>query len=433
MTNVNQTPKTVQGKGFFTHELKKRESEGRKATKENCQKKTRNRKTFSGRLLLFLINFIGEKGREEMLNVLLNLGLFTVKFIGGKLSHSVSVISDAFNNLTDAVTTLLAWFGLKISAVGAGEIHPNGHGRFEWVIALLSSTSVIVIGWELLWDSINAVKNPKETVFGVFTLVVLLISIVVKFFMFIYNRKKSRETDSSSLKAVSVDCLCDSVSTAVVFVSLLVNTIFSLNIDGWCGILVSLFVMYNGFSSFSETFGRILGHSASREQLEEMKGFVLENSDFSEVLGLQIEDYGNKKYRVSMTVVGKQGVDAGNLLADVSDLRYRIFDHYGYDAQINLEQKSLESTELRSFVQDALDSMEEKPKIQSLRINPANGYDLVLLELAVEYMDGKSQETFDSRLAEKMSQAPEGYRIITRMRLTPGEGRHGRKRHMEKT
>ena len=102
-----------------------------------------------------------------MLNVLLNLALFTVKFIGGRLSRSVSVTSDAFNNLADAVTTLFAWLGLQVAAIGAGETHPNGHGRFEWIIALLCSSSVVIIGWQLLGDSIAAIREPAAMLFNV--------------------------------------------------------------------------------------------------------------------------------------------------------------------------------------------------------------------------------------------------------------------------
>lgn len=367
-----------------------------------------------------------------MLNVLLNLALFTVKFIGGKISNSVSVISDAFNNLTDAVTTMFAWFGLKISSVGAGEQHPNGHGRFEWVIALLSASSVIVISWELLWDSISAIKNPQETVMGIFTAVVLALSVAVKFFMYLYNKKKSRDKNSASLQAVAVDCLSDAVSTAVVLVSLIINALFAINIDGWCGILVSLFIMYNAFGSFTDTLERVMGHAASKEQLAEMYEFASENADFKEIYDLQIEDYGFGRYKVSMTVVGKEDVDAETLLAGITNLKYRIFEKYGYNAQISVEKNCEESKMLGEYVENVLKTINVPLKILSMRETLAKDFRLVTLELGVDFIDDHKKEELESKLRDEFNQISGDFKFLMKVRLMPtrrGESEHHRNRN----
>ena len=364
-----------------------------------------------------------------MLNVLLNIVLFIVKFIGGKLSHSVSVVSDAFNNLTDAATTLFAWLGLKVSSVGAGETHPNGHGRFEWVIALVSSSSVMLVGWQLLTDSVNAIKNPEQTVFGVFTVIVLALSIGIKFFMFLYNKKKSKENDSASLRAVSVDCLSDAVSTAVVLVSLIINAVFAVNIDGWCGILVSVFIMYNGFSSFTETAERIMGHSASKEHLDEIRSLALENPHFKEIDNLQIEDYGYGRFRVSMTTVGKPEISAEQLLADVSNLKYRIYSLYGYHAQITAVNETKPDSMLNSYIKETLDSFSVPLKVLSMRISNAGEYKLAELELGIDFMSNFESEKVTEQLSGKFSAPPGGYKFMTSLRLTRTNDAGNRYRH----
>lgn len=364
-----------------------------------------------------------------MLNVLLNLALFTVKFIGGRLSRSVSVTSDAFNNLTDAVTTLFAWLGLRVASIGAGENHPNGHGRFEWIIALLSSSSVILIGWQLLGDSINAIKNPEQTVFSIFTIVILAISIGVKFYMYLYNRKKSRVNNSASLKAVSVDCLSDAASTSVVLVSLVVSRLFAVNIDGWCGILVSIFIMYNGFKSFGETAERIMGSSAPKEHLQELKDFAMENKDFQSIEDLQIEDYGYGRFRVSMTAVGKKDVSAERLLADAADLKYRIFVRYGYNAQITAEREKEESDELAGYIKQVLSNMDVPLTVQAVRISDATDYKLAELDLNIDFMDNGRKKELGKELNDRFANAPDGYKILPRVRLHASDGQHGRRRH----
>lgn len=367
-----------------------------------------------------------------MLNILLNLALFFLKFIGGKLSHSVSVTSDAFNNLTDAVTTLFAWIGVKVASVGAGEHHPNGHGRFEWIIAMLASSSVVVVGWELLRDSVSAIRKPEPQLFNIFTIVVLTVSIGVKFFMFVYNRRKSVEKDSASLRAVSVDCLSDAVSTSVVLAALIINRLFDINIDGWCGVLVAFFIMYNGFEAFGETAERIMGRSAPAEDIQKLREFALEDADFSDITDIQIEDYGYGRFRASMTAIGKKGLPAGRLLADAADLKYRIFQKYGYLAQITAEPLGLEADTIKNFIDDVLSSVpypqwDRTPlEIQSLRICDAGDYRLVQLELGIDFMNNRERNEIEKQITAKLSEAPSGYKILTQIRLKAKSGRRRR-------
>lgn len=352
-----------------------------------------------------------------MLNVILNLALFALKFIGGTFSHSVSVISDAFNNLTDAATTLFAWFGVKISAIGAGEKHPNGHGRFDWIIALISSTAVIVVGWELLTESVSTIKSLEKPIFGVFTVIALAVSIGVKSFMFLYNKKKSKENNSSSLKTVSVDCLSDAVSTSVVLISLIVSTLFPVNIDGWCGILVSIFIMYNGFSALSETSERIMGKSASKEHLAEIKNFALENSDFQEIANLQVEDYGYGRFRTSMTAIGKYGVSDERLLSDIADLKYKIYHKYGYNVQIVAQPSSKPDEILLRYLSEVLSSFAIPLQLYSLRTSNAGNYILAEPEISFDFRYDRDKEGIEKRLSEKFDRAPDGYRIIPHLIL----------------
>lgn len=361
-----------------------------------------------------------------MLNVILNLCLFAVKFIGGKLSNSVSIISDAFNNLSDAVTTFFAFIGVKVSSIGAGENHPNGHGRFEWVIALLSSSAVILIGWELLTDSFNAIKNPEKQVFNIFTVIVLIVSISVKVFMYFYNLKKSKVNKLASLKAVAVDCISDAASTFVVLISLLVSSAFSINIDGYCGIAVSLFIMYNGLISGVETCERIMGQSDSKENIKELSDFVLKNNDIKAVENLQIEDYGYGRFRTSMTILGKDNVSPEKLLEDSLELKYLIYNKYGYNTLISIESNIIHDEIIEKFIDNTLNSLKVKLKILTLRVNKANNIKLVLLDLGINFNIYASSKELLKDLNEKFDNAPEGYKIIPTIKLTRDYERHQR-------
>ena len=371
-----------------------------------------------------------EVREQGMLNILLNLTLFIIKFIGGKITRSVSVTSDAYNNLMDAVTTMFAWIGVKVSEVGAGEEHPNGHGKFEWIIALLSSGSVIMVGGELVKESVRSICDPKETVFSLFTVFALIISICVKFFMFVYNKNKGNEKDSEALKAVSVDCLSDAISTAVVLMSLIINWMTGLRIDGWCGVLVALFIIYNGFKEFVEITNRIMGRRKSEEETNMIRALALNNTDFSDITDILTEDYGNGRIKVSLTVVGKQGISAEKLLEDVADLKYKIFTEFGYLTNINTEAV-IDDHDIRQFIEETLQKIEKIPVIKSLRVNDAGEYKLVQLDLGIEFMNNAKTEEYKKSIIDKMGNAPEGYRILTQFYLM-GHGHNMRRYKKQK-
>lgn len=362
-----------------------------------------------------------------MINVLLNLILFVIKFVGGKISCSIAIISDAYNNLSDAVSTLFSWFGLKISSLGAGEHHPNGHGRFEWVITLISSISIILIGWELLRDSISAIKNPSEPVFSWFTLIVLIISIGVKLFMYLYNNAKGKKNNSPSIKAIAIDSLSDAVSTAVVLISLVVHTLFKVNIDGWCGILVSLFIMYNGFSACVETVELIMGRSAPKEKIDELKKLILANNHFVDVSNLQLEDFGNNRYRVSGVISGKPNVDGDILLKEMADLQYAMHEKYGYKTSLYIEKELPGDDMVNQYVDTLLKTIVVPLVKQKVIIVEGNNKKYLKITLGINHDDFSKMNQIEAEIDKINCTALGEYTIIPEIKLIrPGRRRYGK-------
>ncbi len=354
-----------------------------------------------------------------MVNVLLNIALFVFKFIGGNLSGSVSVMADAFNNLSDAGTTLATYCGVKVASIGSGEHHPNGHGRAEWVIALMASTSVILIGWELGRDSVEAIKSPEASVFSFFTVLVLVVSISVKMFMYFYNMKLAKENDSQSYKAVATDSLSDAFSTCAVLISLILYRFTGINADGWCGILVSVFIIYNGFKSFGETAGRIMGMAPSREELDNMRNFVLENKDFQEVYDLQIEDYGYGRHRVSLIVLGREGISGDKLIGDVAEMTAAIYEKFGYSVLISVEKPIRDDNyeQIKTLVDEIVKSQTAGVKLISMRISDAGQRKMLRMEIGVPHEKFKKLEEIEKNICEQIKNMPPEYVVIPKVRL----------------
>lgn len=367
-----------------------------------------------------------------MITVLLNVFLFVIKFLGGKISHSVAITSDAYNNLSDAVSTLFSWFGLKISSIGEGEHHPNGHGRFEWVITLISSISIILIGWELLRNSIESIRNPSLPMFSFFSLFVLIISILIKVFMYLYNSTKGKKNNSPSLKAIAIDCLSDAVSTTVVLVSLIVYTFFKINIDGWCGVLVSLFIMYNGFTAGVEIIEMIMGKRAPIEQIQELKKFILSNKHFIDVCNLQVEDFGNNRYRISGVILGDSTVDGNVLLKDLADLQFSIHKEYGYKTSLSIEKVLPVTDFVNKNIDELLKTISVPLVKQNVRLIEGTNQKIIILTLGISHENFSKMNTAENELKNSKLLDFSEYRIIPEVKLIRSEQRIHRRLHSKK-
>ena len=162
-----------------------------------------------------------------IVGIVLNIFLFIIKLIAGLLTNSISIISDAFNNISDAITVFVNMFGVFVSKFGAGEHHPFGHGRMEWLTGLITSILVIITGVTLVKESFKSIIYPETINFNVAVLIILIISILLKLYMYKYNKKIGDKYNLISLKATAQDCIGDSISTMVILISTILNIFYT--------------------------------------------------------------------------------------------------------------------------------------------------------------------------------------------------------------
>lgn len=243
--------------------------------------------------------------RLTVLGIVLNLFLSIIKFAAGAVSHSVTVTADGWNNLTDAGTTAMTMFGLWAAGCGAGKHHPYGHGRLEWLLGMLASASVITIGIELLKTSVSALYRGQNSDYQTAVFFVLALSVTVKIWMYFYQKKAGLAMESETLKAVSKDSLSDAFATGAVLISAFVTRFTGWNIDGWCGIGVSVLILVNGLKSFTEILEKVIGTQPDSTVLKEIEDIISEQEGITCFYELNIHDYGLKRYIVSVKIVGK--------------------------------------------------------------------------------------------------------------------------------
>lgn len=232
--------------------------------------------------------------------IFFNILLFAGKYFAGTLSGSVAITADAFNNLSDAGSSLITLLGFRFAGMKPDTHHPFGHGRFEYICGFVVSMAIILVGFELIQTSIGKILHPSAIESGLLTIFVLLASILIKLYMFYYNRKGSAKIDSSAMGAAAADSLSDVAATFVVLVSVLISKVTSLQVDGWCGVLVGLFILYTGFQSARETLNPLLGKAADPKLVKEIEEIVLSHDEIIGIHDLIIHDYGPGRFIISL-------------------------------------------------------------------------------------------------------------------------------------
>lgn len=235
-----------------------------------------------------------------ILGIICNLILFTVKLSTGLLMNSIAVVSDAFNNITDLGSSVVTIFGAKLSTQPPDEGHPHGHGRYEYIASLAVSFIIFGVGLETLRTSIEKIINPEPIDFTLLSGVILTFSILLKLWMYSYNRYIGEKIGSSVNKATAHDSLNDAIATFAVLVGSIAGLYVSLPVDGILGLIISVMIMYSGFSNGKDSVNLLLGSSPDPELIDKIKKLILESDHIKGIHDLIVHDYGPNKIMASV-------------------------------------------------------------------------------------------------------------------------------------
>lgn len=286
----------------------------------------------------------------------LNILLFLGKWIAGTLSGSIAITADAFNNLSDAGSSIITLIGFRLSGQAPDPEHPFGHGRMEYISGLLVSVAILVMGFELIWSSFGKLRDPELIESSALVLGILLASILVKVYMFYYNRSLSKKLDSAAMKATSVDSLSDTVATTLVLIATVISKYTGLILDGWFGILVGIFIVYTGGSTLKETIDLLIGQPPKKEFIDEIREIVLGHSLVYGVHDLIVHDYGPGRRMISLHA--EVAVDG-----DIQDIHEQI-DHIEHELQEKLNCSA--TIHMDPIVTDDKEVLEMKAKVEAM-------------------------------------------------------------------
>ncbi|MGM9588106.1 MAG: cation diffusion facilitator family transporter, partial [Candidatus Limivicinus sp.] len=236
----------------------------------------------------------------SLYGIFLNLLLFAGKYFAGVISGSVAITADAFNNLSDAGSSIITLLGFAIAGKKPDPDHPFGHGRAEYLAGLVLSAVIILMGFELVKSSFEKILHPEPISSGLLPAIILVCSILVKFYMCLYNRSVGKKINSAAMQATATDSLSDSVATTVVLISMGVSYFFHVNIDGYAGLLVAVFILYAGFNAAKDTVSPLLGQAPDPEFVQQVADIVTAHPEVVGIHDLVVHDYGPGRVMVSL-------------------------------------------------------------------------------------------------------------------------------------
>ena len=232
--------------------------------------------------------------------IFLNLLLFALKFIFGTIAASVAMVADAFNNLSDAASSIVQIFGFKLSSKKPDPDHPFGHGRIEYISGVIISFFILYMGIDLIKDSVKALINPDPVKADIFSLIVLVSAVLVKVYMYFYNHSVAKKINSVAMEATAKDSFGDVISTSVVILSVVLSRFVSFPVDGIGGIIVGIFILRTGFEAAKDTVGTLLGTAPSEELVKGIEKELLEHENIIGMHDLVVHDYGPGRLMISL-------------------------------------------------------------------------------------------------------------------------------------
>lgn len=337
-----------------------------------------------------------------ILNIILVAGKLTVGIIAG----SVAIIADAINNFSDAASSVITLAGFKLAGQKPDKEHPFGHGRIEYVAGLIVSVLIIFMGFELAWSSIEKIITPEAAEFSYAAMGVLIAAILVKFWLFYFNRKIAKRINSPSIAATASDSISDVIATGVVLAALIAGQYTTFPIDGVAGVIVAIFIFKAGWGAVKTTQTPLLGRPMSKELADAIDKLALEHENILGIHDLIYHDYGPGRAIVSFHA---EVPADGNLMEThemIDHVEREIREKFGIEAVIHMDPIVVDgdTEEMRTLVESVVKSIHPDASIHDLRIAEWDKIHNVYFDVIVPYGLDISDEEIENRVKEQIKE-----------------------------
>lgn len=334
--------------------------------------------------------------RSGILGILANVLLFAGKLVIGTVSGSVSITADAMNNLSDATSSIVTIVGFRLAERPADENHPYGHARFEYLSGLAVAAMIVVIGFELAKTSFDKILHPEPVVFSGALVAVLLLSIGVKLILAAVNGSLGRAIDSTALLATAADSRNDCIATGAVLLSAVFAHLTSINVDGYAGLAVALFILYSGANTAKETISPLLGEAADPELQRTIVAALRSNDKVLGYHDLMVHDYGPGQRFASVHVEMDMREDVLTCHTIIDDIERQVLDSHGIHLVIHYDPVVTDDEELnrmRTSVDKVLKSIDPRISIHDFRMVRGDTHTNLIFDMILPYdLDDQRQQ-----------------------------------------
>ena len=366
---------------------------------------------------LFIRNDLSADARRSaygklcgIVGIILNLLLFAGKFFAGLVSGSIAITADAFNNLSDAGSSVVSLVSFRISEQKPDAKHPYGHGRIEYIAGLIISAVIIIMAYELIKDSVGKIIHPADTEWSLLVVGILVVSILVKLYMAFYNTKLGRRFDAAALRATGIDSLSDCAATTVVLLCTILAHVKGWRIDGYAGVLVGGFILFAGIRAAREVVGPLLGEPPEREYVDQIEQLVLSfDPNILGVHDLMVHDYGPGRRVISLHAEVPAEGNVLELHDIIDNLEHSLSKELGCVATIHMDPVVTGDPrvdELRYAVADILASIDERISMHDFRVVFGPSHTNLIFDIVLPFDYPTSEENvvadIDSRVKAQL-------------------------------
>lgn len=345
-----------------------------------------------------------------------NLLLFASKLFAGLITGAISITADAFNNLSDAGSSIMTLIGFRMAGKPADDDHPYGHGRMEYITGLLVAMVILLMGFELFTSSMQKVFHPEDVLFHPLSLAILIFSIVVKSWMYYFNTELGKRIKSSSMKATALDSLSDCIATAAVLIGLLLSHYTGWHLDGILGICVSCFILFTGYNAAKDTMAPLLGQTPDSEFIEKLSEKLTSRKEMIGYHDLIIHDYGPG--RIMVTVHGEVPYPIDILEAHdvIDEIENEIKRELGCQISIHMDPVILddaEGNEKKAFCEQILANTDERLSLHDFRMTKGANRSKLIFDVAVPLECHLTEKELSWKINQALiSKYPNCYAVI---------------------
>ena len=345
-----------------------------------------------------------------------NLFLFVIKFVIGTIVHSVSIQADGVNNLTDAGSNIISILSFHLANKPADKDHPFGHERTETIASLFVGILILVLGFETAKESISKVIHPGSIDFRIASVIILLISIIVKFWMYAYNKKLSKTYDSSLLEATALDSISDVCGTTAVLVSTLLSPVLHFNLDGYMGIVVSGIILYGAYGLLRDMINSLIGEAPDPELVHNIVDMIMAHPAILGVHDMMLHDYGPNKIFASAHVEVDSSKDIFETHDHIDNIEREVKENMNIDLVLHMDPvkvNDLETELYRAKVVEAIHQIDPKWGFHDFRIVSGPTHVNLVFDLVIPFEEKYTQEEIEEMLLKHIDSDKKIYLVLT--------------------